>query len=118
MQEARKVGSSERELPQGGGLDPCHGQIVERAREGARESGGAGDGAEVREVFVLPGVEGGACGDGLRANEGGRCDSSSRQDRGREARGELREAEPMETGRCPRGQRDRPGHVISRAAGG
>ena len=118
LQEARKVGSAERELPQRGRLDARHRQIVERARERARESGRAGDGAEVGEALVLPGVERGACGDGLRADERGRRDPARGQDRRREARGELREAEAMQPGRRPARPRHRPGQIVGRAARG
>ena len=118
LQEPRKVGSAERELPQCGRLDARHRQIVERARERARESGRAGDSAEVGEALVLPGVECGACGDGFRADERGGRDSASGQDRRREPRGELREAEAMQPGGCSARHRHSPRQVVGRAAGG
>ena len=91
---------------------------MERARERARESGRAGDSAEVGEALVLPGVERGACGDGFGADERCRRDSPSGQDRRREPRGELREAEAMQPGRCSARHRHSPRQVVGRAAGG
>ncbi len=101
-----------------GGSHAGHGQIVERVRERARKSGCAGDRAEVGEALVLPGVECRAGGDGFRADERGRRDPASRQDRRREARGELREAEAMESGRCAPRHCHCPSEVVGRAARG
>ena len=53
FEEPSKIRPAERQLTQRRRLDARHGEIVQRPRQRARESGGAGHGAEVGEPLVI-----------------------------------------------------------------
>jgi hypothetical protein len=71
-------------------------QVAERARHGARESGGTRDGREIGQRIVPGRLEGGARGDGLEAERRHRSDPAPGQVRDGQARGELCQAEAVD----------------------
>ena len=107
--------------PQGQGAQAidghvCEAELLQRAGERAREARGLRDRRKVLEGAVPLGLERRARGDRFGAEGGDRRQPLRGKHRSREARGELRETEPVEAdGGAGRG-RNRPGKIVDGAA--
>ncbi len=116
LEQDGEVGAAERQRFQPAGVHLREAQLLQRAGERAREPRGPGDRREVPERRVPLRVERGAGGDRFRPQV---CDGREpllREDRRREADGQLRQAESMQADRRAGLRRNRSREIVDRAA--
>jgi len=116
LEERGQVRSAERQRGQRRRGDPREPQLVQRARQRPREARRSRHRKKVVERTVARGLEGRARGDGFRRQVCGRSRPLGRQDRSRQTRGKLREAEAVQPNRRAALDRNRPRQIVGRFA--